>query len=99
MPPRMSQIGSSDVFKLAWAGSEVFLLLTTDKVHRGFSCLQVAAHNGRLAVVQHLAGLLGGRLLRLRGADGATALDLAAAGGHGAVCNALLAAASTWRAA
>jgi len=39
-----------------------------------------------------LAGLLGGRLLRLKAADVSTALHLAAAGGHAAVRDALLAA-------
>jgi hypothetical protein len=39
-----SRISNSEVFKLARVGSELILLLIACK---GFSCLQVAAYNGR----------------------------------------------------
>jgi ankyrin repeat protein len=57
----------------------------------GITCLHFASFQGHLPVVQYLAGLLGGRLLR-QASDAGTALDWAVVGGRAGVRDWLLAA-------
>ena len=58
----------------------------------GTTCLHIGAMRGHLPVAQHLASLVGGRMLPLRATGGESAAELADAAGHAAVRDALLAA-------
>jgi ankyrin repeat protein len=80
------------VRELVKAGDEALLNKTRAD---GLTCLHIASFQGHMPVqpvVQYLAGLLGGRLLRQASDDEGTALDCAVAGGHAGVHDWLLAA-------
>ena len=90
-----SQEGHLEVVRALCKAGGAALLMNTRK--DGFSCLHAAAAAGHVPVVDHLARLGGPDLLRLQlnsgPRAGATALGLARARGHAAVCAALVAAA------